>query len=72
MMNYNQNSYGIQQADILRQNGPLTVFDGAGNSHFSHVEGQGFHVTTQIAGLGRNEGFDRGYSVHDHLKDFRW
>ena len=75
MMNYNNlnlNTYGIQQADILRQTGPLTVFEGAGNSHFSHVEGLGFHATTQIPGLGRNEGLDRGYSVHDHLIDFRW
>ena len=73
MMSYhNEAPYGIQQADILRQTGRETVFNGFGNSHISHVEGQGFHVTTQIPGIGRNEGLDRGLSHHDFLRDINW
>ena len=38
------------------------VFKGAGNSHFSHVPGQGFHVTTDVPG------FPRGSSDHTEVK----
>ena len=62
--------YGLQRADILRQTDRETVYSGYGNSHISHVQGQGFHVTTQIPGIGSNEGLDRGLSVHDRLRDF--
>ena len=62
--------YGLQRADILRQTERETVFNGYGNSHFSHVQDQGFHATTQIPGIGRNEGLAQGYSIHDRLRDF--
>ena len=64
--------YGLQRADILRQTERETVFNGYGNSHFSHVQDQGFHATTQIPGIGRNEGLDRGLSIHDPLRDFNF
>ncbi len=62
--------YDLQRADILRQTDRETVFNGFGNSHISHVQGKGFHVTTQIPGIGRKEGLDRGFSIHDPLRDF--
>lgn len=38
----------MEVAPIVNQNGRENNFKGYGNSHFSHVEGQGFHVTTDI------------------------
>ena len=55
-------------APPVRQTGPETVFQGAGNSHFSHVEGQGFHVTTQVPGIGKREGLPKGLRIHDPIK----
>jgi cobalamin biosynthesis Co2+ chelatase CbiK len=42
---------------IARQNGDLTVFKGVSSpgveSHFSYVQGQGYHVSTYLKGLGK-------------------
>ncbi len=58
----------IEVAPIVRSTGLETVFGGAGHSHFSYVRDQGFHVTTQIPGFGRNEGLPGGLSLHDPVK----
>ena len=52
---------------IAAVRGDEIVFKGSGMSHFSHVEGQGFHVTTAIPGFGAAEGFapGQGLSWHD-------
>ena len=41
----------IELAPIVKRTKDETVFKGAGHSHFSYVEGAGFHVTTEIPGL---------------------
>lgn len=46
-----------------------TVFGGAGNSHFSFVPEQGFHVTTQVPGFGMAEGLSNGLPIRDLIKD---
>lgn len=58
------NDIGIGMAPIVRQTEAETVFAGAGNSHFSYVSGEGFHVTTQIPDLGQG----LPISIHDRLK----
>lgn len=69
----NNRNLGLERADILRQTGRETVFQGHGNTHISHVEGgPGFHVTTQVPGFGANEGLDRGLSIHDPIRDMRF
>jgi hypothetical protein len=66
----------VEIAPIVRRVGPETVFKGYGHSHFSHVGdeardewGRGYHVSTQIPGIGNEEGFDSGLSIHDHTRD---
>lgn len=54
----------VESAQIQRQRGPLTVFEQTGDSHISHVAGQGFHVTTQVPGIGKNYGLDQPPSFH--------
>ena len=46
----------------MKQIGKETVFQGYGNSHFSYVQGQGFHATTQIPGMGQ------GMPISDHFQ----
>ena len=72
MTNFNTPRFGMERADIVRQTDRETVFNGAGNSHFSHVQGSGFHVTTQVPGFGAKEGLDRGLSIHDPIRDMRF
>lgn len=55
------NDPGIELAKPIWQTDRETVFQGFGNSHFSHVEGEGFHVTTQVPGI------PDGLSIHDNL-----
>lgn len=55
----------IEMAKRIARNNNLTVYDGYGNSHFSHVRNEGWHVTTQIPGIGKREGFTGGFSLHD-------
>ncbi len=40
----------LEMAESMNR-GKETVFKGQGNSHFSHVEGNGFHVTTEVPKL---------------------
>ncbi|MBA7494885.1 hypothetical protein ES702_05463 [subsurface metagenome] len=65
--------FNIEIAPIVKKIGAETVFKGSGMSHFSYVDGQGFHVTTNTPGLPE-------YKVHNpagnmfpnkplHLKD---
>jgi hypothetical protein len=42
----------------------ITPLGQAGYSHFGYVPSQGFHVTTQIPGIGANEGLPNGFSTH--------
>lgn len=60
---------GIELAPIVIQTSTETVFKGYGSSHFSHVEGAGFHETTQIPGFGRTEGLTRGLSLHTSVTE---
>ena len=46
----------IERADIVKRAGEMTVFKGAGNSHFTFVKDEGFHVTTDIPGLNQGVG----------------
>jgi hypothetical protein len=66
-LNPDRSSVEIEQAPIVRHVGRETVFGGTGNSHFSFVQDKGFHVTTQLRGFGREEGFDNGHSIHDEV-----
>ena len=68
MLNDDFNDLGMQRAPIVRETGRETVFRGFGHSHFSFVEGEGFHVTTQIPGM-RGTGLDDGFSLHDPVDD---
>ncbi len=68
MSNDNFNEFGMQQAPIINQNERETNFKGFGNSHFSFVQNQGFHVSTQIPGM-RGTGLDNGLTLHDSVKD---
>ena len=43
----------IQRETLVPDLGTVSVFRGAGHSHFTHVPGAGFHVTTEIPGLGQ-------------------
>jgi hypothetical protein len=61
------NDNPIEIAPIVGVNGPETIFGGYGNSHFSFVEGQGYHVTTAIPGFGQDDGLSNGLSEHDFL-----
>lgn len=57
-------------ADIVARRDKEVVFGGYGNSHFSYVDvkNEGWHVTTQIPGFGKREGFDmKGLSLHDPI-----
>ena len=45
---------------MQKQIGNEIVFKGSGYSHFSYVQGQGFHATTQVPGL--NQGMP--ISIH--------
>ncbi len=58
----------INISPIVRQTPTESVFGGYGQSHFSHVQDHGFHVTTQIPGIGPSMGFDRGFSIHDPVR----
>lgn len=40
----------LESAQAIER-GNETVFKGYGNSHFSHVKGEGFHETTEVPGL---------------------
>lgn len=59
----NNGGSNIEIAPIVMQRGQETVFRGVESTHFSHVEGQGFHVTTQIPGI------PGGLSIHDSVSD---
>ena len=71
----NQGPKLIDPASIVRQSRKETVFSGYGNSHLSYLDAnddlgnpvRGFHVTTQIPGIGKKEGLDHGLSVHDRI-----
>jgi len=56
----------IELAPLVRQTLGESVFQGAGCSHFSFVPDQGFHVTTQIPGIGI-PGYG-GISIHDPVE----
>lgn len=45
----------VEVAPVVRQNDHESVFKGSGNSHFSFEAGKGFHVTTEIPGLGQGQ-----------------
>ncbi len=66
--NNNFNDFGMQQAPIINRNNLETNFKGSQNSHFSYVQGRGFHVTTQIPNM-RGAGLPNGYSLHDSVND---
>ena len=53
----------IERADIVERKGKETVFKGAGNSHFSFIEGKGFQVTTEVPGMKQ----DCRIPVHDPI-----
>jgi len=53
----------VDLAPIVSRKGLETVFESAGKSHFSFVQGKGFHVTTQVPGL--KQGVP--VSLHDYL-----
>ncbi len=55
-------------AGIQRRRGLLTVYEQTGDSHISHVRGQGFHVTTQVPGIGGDEGLDKALAFHDYVQ----
>ncbi len=64
---------GIEVAPIVYYKDPLTVFKGFDNSHISYVDPMSpkaitpdWHITTQI---GKRDGFDTPFSVHNFLKD---
>ena len=67
MPNNNFNNFGMQQAPIINQTERETNFQGYGHSHFSFVQNQGFHATTQIPGM-QGTGLDNGLSIHDPVK----
>ena len=41
----------IERAEVVARKDKETVFKGYGISHFSFVEGEGFHVTTDVPGM---------------------
>lgn len=57
----------IIAAQIQRQRGSLTVYEQTGDSHISHVAGKGYHVTTQVPRIGRDEGLDQSLAFHDYV-----
>lgn len=61
----------IESVPIARQRGPLTIYEQTGDSHISHVTGKGFHVTTQVPGIGRDEGLEQGLSFHTYVEPGR-
>ncbi len=69
----------IDIAPVVHESGALSVFLGAGDSHFSYVDpyhesfdpnkgDPGFHVTTQVPGIGVEEGFENVFSIHDSVE----
>lgn len=58
----------IVAAQIQRQRGPLTVYEQTGDSHISHVRGKGYHVTTQVPGIGKDVGLDQTLSFHTYVE----
>jgi hypothetical protein len=67
---------GIGLNPIMHQNGPLTSFQQTGNSHISHVgpggHNPGFHVTTQVPGIGAGEGLNGGLNIHDPVNNMNF
>ena len=47
------NDNPLEIAPVVHQTPREKVYKGAGNSHISYVEGEGFHETTTIPGLGQ-------------------
>ncbi|MBI2085251.1 MAG: hypothetical protein HYT71_01925 [Candidatus Aenigmarchaeota archaeon] len=68
---YLESGEDIGVAQIQHQRGSLTVYEQTGYSHISHVAGEGYHLTTQVPGIGRDEGLDEGLSFHTYVKPNR-
>ena len=55
----------IERALAVRRNANETVYQGAGNSHFSYVKDLGWHVTTEVPGLRQGQRI----AIHDSVFD---
>ena len=57
----------IEQAPIVNQFDRGVTFKGTGNSHFTFVEDEGFHETTEVPGL-RQKDFTikTRFDIDDH------
>ena len=71
---YMEPSYKSNLTTFKSNDHEISPLGKAGNSHFGYVDDGGYdpgwHVTTDIKGFGKKEGFNNGYSHHDFLSDF--
>jgi len=55
----------FEAAASVGRNRKETVFQGSGHGHFSYVKGEGFHATTNVPGIGKEEGLPGGLRIKD-------